>query len=101
MIRERPDSLPRGSGLGVPLSPFQARSSRKEKTQRPDVVSGPAMALQREGLGSWERALGGLLGLQVGSQRTTEGLKPVRNGTSHIASLILFEVLFVCLFFCL
>lgn len=56
-------ACPGAQAWGVPMSPFQTRSSRKEKTQRPYLVSGLVMALQAEGLGSWERALGGLVGL--------------------------------------
>lgn len=51
MVREGLDRLPRGSSLGVPLPPFQARSSRKEKAQRPHLVSRPVVALQAEGPG--------------------------------------------------
>jgi len=99
MVREGLDRLPRGSGLGVPLYPFQARSSRKEKAQRAHLVSRPVVALQAEGPGSepWDRARGRLVGLQWGLKGPRKVIKPVHNGTSHTAPFILFEVFFFCL----
>lgn len=79
------DRLPRGWGLSVPLPHFEAKSSRKEKAQRPHWSLGPAVVSRPRARGlrdgparqPRERAQRGLEGLQLGLKGpgTMEGFK--------------------------